>query len=480
MDITDGEKILTRESWQKYMNRGGLVFVIGAGVSVASGLPVFRTTDPPVLKDERGKEIMTCADAFDFIMCWKEYLYNPWGDMEARKRLLGHYKVIAHLFLLADSAEPTNFHRLLADLFTRKKIRKGGIMTSNIDGLEEKAGIPGDNVIQLHGTVRTLRCLHCGHTIPMTRALAEALLACPYDTVPMDVIPVHWDCRVLRVDARNPPAVERVLYRPFVQLYGNDPWGDLFQKPTLNTVGYTLVVVGSSLRGDKLKATVRSLAKHSKALLVVDPKIPSALNGFNPYFLQGPAERAATYSLPEHPPIQPVVSVYSPPCVPRTSPANPVPFPGPSRKRLSKKPTKGPAEDDLPGPSRAPTHSNPQEAEKLLPFPQAFLPHAAWDELNDPWKALGHKSINRADFIKSIRDAQNAVAPTSGPSRQPRGKSSRVNPYPKVTPPRYSLPSEQVLPNLWDLPIRRRSAIGLSGEISEEDIEQQDGDDQME
>ena len=59
----------------------------------------------------------------------------------------------------------------------------------------------------------------------MTRALAEALLACPYDTVPMDVIPVHWDCRVLRVDARNPPAVERVLYRPFVQLYGNDPSG---------------------------------------------------------------------------------------------------------------------------------------------------------------------------------------------------------------------------------------------------------------
>ena len=96
--------------------------------------------------------------------------------------------------------------------------------------------------------------------------------------------------------------------------------------------------------------------------------------------------------------------------------------------------------------------------------------------INDPWKRWAHESTNRAGFIKSIREAQIAVGPTSGPSRQPRGKSLRLSPYPKGTPPRYALPSEQVLPDLWDLPPRRQSVIDLTGETSEEDVEQQDDD----
>ena len=287
----------------------------------------------------------------------------------------------------------------------------------------------------------------------------------------MEVIPVHWDCRMLREGARNRPEEERVLYRPFVQLYNGDPWAGNFQSPDLKTEGYTLVVAGSSLGGDELRKIVKKMAGAAKAILVVDPRIPSALNKFDPHFMESPAETAAGYMLPQYPTVQPAVAAHRQPCVPRHAATTPAP-PQQSTRGPVGKPTKGPAEDDLPGPSRAPSRQAvTTKPENILPFPQAFLPYATREAMYEPWRTLGLPHVNRADFIKSVRDRQHASL--SDTARQSRSKPPRVNPYPKGSPKRYPLPSEHVSADLsryvWERgALRRGSVIDLTSEILEE------------
>jgi hypothetical protein len=326
--------------------------------------------------------------------------------------------------------------------------------------------------------------------------LAEALINCPYDTVPMDVIPVHRECRTLREGVRS-PAEERVLFRPFVQLY-DDPWGDLFPQPP-KPRDYTLVVVGSSLKGTMLKNAVKALARDAKAVIVINPEVPSALNNFDPYFVVSGAETAADIGMSGEsgfPPVQAVIPAHQSPCVPRDVKTREVSgkkkksTQGPSEKRSHTKrshtnptkPAKGPAEDDLPGPPRKrsrklaeeedpgnsflahPAHLHRgTEAKRILPFPQAFLRYATREEMDGPWNTSGRESISRADLIKLVRNREKEtqtpkIVSTSGPSR------------------RYLLPSEHV-DEFVARPYRVQSSIDLTGEPSEdEDSEEEDSE----
>lgn len=124
------------------------VFVIGAGISVASGIPDFRSPDGifATLRKElkiNGKELFT----YDFGL-----------KQESRKIYL---KYISSLKRLCDKALPNSTHEFLS------KFPKSRIYTQNIDGLEEKAGISfskNDNTkgIYLHGNLALISCQYCG------------------------------------------------------------------------------------------------------------------------------------------------------------------------------------------------------------------------------------------------------------------------------------------------------------------------------
>lgn len=68
-------------------------------------------------------------------------------------------------------AEPNAAHKALAQL-ARSTIDTQ-IVTQNIDGLHQKAGVPADRVIELHGTMFSVVCVSCGDRSPMAGALAR-------------------------------------------------------------------------------------------------------------------------------------------------------------------------------------------------------------------------------------------------------------------------------------------------------------------
>ena len=52
------------------------------------------------------------------------------------------------------------------------------VITQNVDGLHQKAGVPEEKVIELHGTLKYVKCLSCGKRYPIdeiAKRLAEGL-----------------------------------------------------------------------------------------------------------------------------------------------------------------------------------------------------------------------------------------------------------------------------------------------------------------
>ncbi len=116
-----------------------VVAFTGAGISTESGVPDFRSPGSPWLKNK----------PIDF----GEWLASEEARCEAWRRK----------FTMDDiyrGAKPSAGHRALAALVAEG--RSPGIITQNIDGLHQAAGIPDEQVVELHGNGTYATCLSCG------------------------------------------------------------------------------------------------------------------------------------------------------------------------------------------------------------------------------------------------------------------------------------------------------------------------------
>lgn len=111
----------------------------GAGISAASGIPTFRG-EGGLWKNYRAEELAT-PEAFeqDPETVWEWY---GWRRDLVRK------------------AEPNAAHLALAELSTR--VGRLDIVTQNVDGLHERAGLPNGEIVRLHGSLFRFRCTVCG------------------------------------------------------------------------------------------------------------------------------------------------------------------------------------------------------------------------------------------------------------------------------------------------------------------------------
>jgi NAD-dependent deacetylase len=117
--------------------RGTVVFT-GAGVSTESGIPDFRSPGG----------IWTRYAPIDY----SDYLRDPAMRAESWRRGLHTYPPMA-------AAAPNAAHLAIADWFRAGLIR--GVVTQNIDGLHQKAGVPDAAVVELHGNAHWIVCLQC-------------------------------------------------------------------------------------------------------------------------------------------------------------------------------------------------------------------------------------------------------------------------------------------------------------------------------
>ncbi|KAL3931065.1 MAG: hypothetical protein SGBAC_011483 [Bacillariaceae sp.] len=122
-----------------------IMVLSGAGVSVAAGIPDFRSPGTGLYDNLQKYDLPNPQAVFDVGF----YRSNPQPFVTLAKELwpgLTHSPTLTHSFLkmLSDKG-------LLLRLYSQ-----------NIDGLEYLAGIPADKLVECHGHFRSASCIECG------------------------------------------------------------------------------------------------------------------------------------------------------------------------------------------------------------------------------------------------------------------------------------------------------------------------------
>ena len=134
-----------------------IVFFGGAGVSMASGIPDFRSAEGLYAEEEDGLSP-------EMILSKSFFYLQP-------ERFFDYYR----RHLLYPEAKPNAAHRKLFELEQTDKLR--GIVTQNVDGLHKAAG--NIRVYELHGNVHENYCMECNAAYPMESILnSEGIPRC--------------------------------------------------------------------------------------------------------------------------------------------------------------------------------------------------------------------------------------------------------------------------------------------------------------
>lgn len=70
-----------------------------------------------------------------------------------------------NMFRMIELAQPNPAHYAITELYTMGKL--DCVITQNVDGLHQKAGIPDEKVIELHGSLRRVKCVNCDRRYPI-------------------------------------------------------------------------------------------------------------------------------------------------------------------------------------------------------------------------------------------------------------------------------------------------------------------------
>lgn len=130
-----------------------VVAFTGAGVSTESGIPDFRSPGG-------------VWDRFDP----NEFTYQNFVATEAGRRR--YWELGRATFPVISRAEPNPAHHALVTLWRLGRL--DCVITQNVDNLHQRAGLPPERVIELHGNATRARCLAC--EMPYDRAHIQGWL----------------------------------------------------------------------------------------------------------------------------------------------------------------------------------------------------------------------------------------------------------------------------------------------------------------
>jgi NAD-dependent deacetylase len=147
-----------RELADLVRERQPCVVLTGAGISTESGIPDFRSATGLLAQYDPMEYATIAAFRRDPVKVWEFY---------------------AQRFSVLTQAAPNAGHRALAELERRGLVK--AIVTQNIDGLHQFAG--SQNVLEVHGSIRTAGCLECGDRVALEEVVAllrgKAAPPCP-------------------------------------------------------------------------------------------------------------------------------------------------------------------------------------------------------------------------------------------------------------------------------------------------------------
>ncbi|MBJ6641108.1 NAD-dependent deacetylase [Streptomyces sp. DHE7-1] len=134
------------------MTKPLVALLSGAGISTDSGIPDYRGPGGLWRRDPEAEKLVT----YEYYMADPEIRRRSWQMRRANG---------------ARDPGPNAAHRAVAELErTGVPVR---VITQNVDGLHQLAGMPARKVLELHGTARSVVCTRCHARGPMEDALAR-------------------------------------------------------------------------------------------------------------------------------------------------------------------------------------------------------------------------------------------------------------------------------------------------------------------
>ncbi|KAI7894557.1 DHS-like NAD/FAD-binding domain-containing protein [Mucor mucedo] len=220
------------------------LIVTGAGISCSSGIPDFRSADGlyNLVKKKHPDIVLRGQELFDATLFRNE------------KTIQCFYTFMAELRSLISKANPTITHEFIQTLTNKGQLLR--CYTQNIDFLEEDLDIP---TIQLHGTMKEVKCTLCSSNYEFTDAYEKMFRAGEAPPCP----------RCVSIDAERTRLGKRQLavgtLRPAIVLYNeNHPNGDTIgqlQVSDLKKRPDLMIVMGTSLKIPALKKFIKQAAR---------------------------------------------------------------------------------------------------------------------------------------------------------------------------------------------------------------------------
>ena len=199
----------TMEALAEYINSGkveNIVVMTGAGISTSAGIPDFRSPDTGLYANLARLNLPYAEAVFDI----NYFKQNP-----------------EPFYTLAHELYPGKYRPTITHSFIRLLHDKGLLLkhfTQNIDCLDREAGVPGDKIVEAHGSFARQSCIEC---------------SMPY---PEDEIKRH-------IDAKSIPRCENCkgLVKPEIVFFGEQLPADFFKNRMLPSESDLCIVMGTSL-----------------------------------------------------------------------------------------------------------------------------------------------------------------------------------------------------------------------------------------
>jgi NAD-dependent deacetylase len=156
--VADPEAEQTQRLAEMISQASSVVALTGAGISVPSGIPDFRTPQRGLWENVDPMAVAH-IDAFrsDPVRFWSFY---------------------GQRFATLEHKQPNGAHRALVAMERRGLL--DAVITQNIDMLHRKAGT--DELVEMHGSIASCSCLDCGERVGLEEVSAR--LSCAADGVP--------------------------------------------------------------------------------------------------------------------------------------------------------------------------------------------------------------------------------------------------------------------------------------------------------
>ena len=221
-----------------------IVGFTGAGISTESGIPDYRGTGG-IWTQYR-------------VVTIQEFLASEEGRKEYWRRK-------SELWSSIHDAQPNSAHQAFTQLNNQGKLLR--LITQNIDGLHQKAGLPADKIIELHGSSITTGCLECDYCIPTEKAV-EAFQGTG--------------------DPPHCPNCDGWLKPKTISFGQSMPQKEMNEAADVCAKAEIFIVVGSSLAVQPA-ASLPVLAKEQGALLVIVNRNETVLDNMADVLLHGEA-----------------------------------------------------------------------------------------------------------------------------------------------------------------------------------------------